>query len=53
MYEHLTMEEQLLALMKNRGVPITRENYLHLALFREIPDPGVTLLPSWRLLSRT
>ena len=33
------MEEQLLGLMKERGVPVTRENYLHLAFFGEIPDP--------------
>jgi hypothetical protein len=34
------MEEQLLALMKKRGVAVMRESYLHHALFGDIPNPS-------------
>jgi hypothetical protein len=34
-----TEPDDLVALMKRCGIPITRENYLHLAYFGEIPDP--------------
>jgi hypothetical protein len=32
-------DDVLLALMKRDGIPITRENYLHIAYFGDIPEP--------------
>jgi hypothetical protein len=47
--------------MKRDGIPITRENYLHIAYFGDVPDPwGAELeaelppqLPDWSQFERT
>jgi len=33
-----TDPSDLLRLMKERGVPLTRDNYLHMAYFGELPE---------------
>jgi hypothetical protein len=34
-----TEDDGVLRIMREAGIPVTRENYLHIAYFSEIPDP--------------